>query len=123
MNLQELRKCRNVGRSVIMEIRLALSRMNLSLEGESVYRLHDPDESNDLKARLNILEQKRDELLVEIQHLKSQIMAQRPLKRKPAKNPELDRRLYDRWKTVRDYKIVAQEFGVTTNKVRAVVIA
>jgi hypothetical protein len=122
MNIQELRKYRNVGRSTVMEIRLALARMNLSLEGEPVYVPAESNEAEDLKIRLEILEEKRDEILTQIRQLKLQITAQKPLRRAPPKNPELNKKLLARWKEVRDWNIVAQEFGVTVNKVRNIVV-
>jgi len=121
MTAQQMQKFRNIGRSGMMEIRLALARINLSLQGEPIYNPPEPSETDSLKSRLGILEQKRDEILVRIQQLKSQIMAQRPLKRKPPKNPERDYQLFARWKQVRDYEVVAHEFGVSSKKVRSVV--
>lgn len=118
---QEIQKYRNVGRSVMMEIRLAIAHMDLSLEGEPIYRLPEPSETDGLKTRLKALEQNRDEILVQIQQLKSKITAQRPLKRQPPKNPEFDSRLFARWKQVRDYEVVAREFSVSPKKVRTVI--
>ena len=121
-NAQEICKYRNVGRLAVMEIRLALARMNLSLDGEPVYKLPELIETDQLKERLMALEQRRDEILVQIQQLKAQIGTQKSLRRKPQKNPDLDKKILARWKEMQDYKIIAEEFGVTMNKVRAVVV-
>lgn len=108
----ELRKCRNVGKKTVVEIRIALARFGLSLRGEN-----PPTETPDQES-LDLLLREQTELEGRLRQIKEKI---EHLKASKDHKPNIASAVFAKWLELNDYGAVAQEFSITPSRVSSIV--